>query len=481
MMRMDFLHRWSARVQPFYITAGPTDVVGTDSVVVTWALSEGATGKVEYGLTSAYGSSTTEEASFNYATHVQTVTGLTPATLYHYRVSSTNSTGSTVVSEDRVITTDSTAPVGTYYYPPAPIGGGSDDTAALNTWLATVPSGSEASPSIILFDPTATYTLTAADCRLHLRDRAWVYVYGMDPGLATGAASEAMNRCRINASSSTFGLNASVWAIGNNYGPCHDIKIVGFDIQGTNTANFQTVDQYSPGKETACGFQLYAAAGQYNVEIAYNVVEHVWGHGIYLRVTDGTTQWLNVNLHHNIIRGAGVMGIAVSNGNFIYIDDNLIYDSGLYPIDFEDGYSPSTLSDVYVRRNTLTDWVWTDTYPGPLAIVSWGGPLVHTRFTITDNVFAGTYRRLYDPNWDYVRGLIDFQCAAGSSAFTIDGNTSTVAKDGNQARLSNIAGVTFTDNAFTGSASGANGVNHTDVVLATTSCTSVVNTGNTIA
>ena len=72
--------------------------VTDDGATITWDLSEPGTGYVEYGTTTAYGSETVHEESFTYATHIQTITGLTPGTTYHYRVRSSAPSGDPVES-----------------------------------------------------------------------------------------------------------------------------------------------------------------------------------------------------------------------------------------------------------------------------------------------------------------------------------------------------------------------------------------------
>lgn len=79
--------------------------IGTTDVKITWTVSESATGQTEYGPTTAYGQLSTKEASFEYATHVQQITGLSPATLYHYRVHSETMSGEVLVSADVTFTT----------------------------------------------------------------------------------------------------------------------------------------------------------------------------------------------------------------------------------------------------------------------------------------------------------------------------------------------------------------------------------------
>jgi hypothetical protein len=110
----------------FTITSGPTSLnITQTSADITWSLSANATGVVDYGLTTAYGQSTTVENSYTWSTHSQNIPGpnppLQPNTTYHYRVRSTNASGNSVTSGDNTFTTsaaivvpppaDTTAPV----------------------------------------------------------------------------------------------------------------------------------------------------------------------------------------------------------------------------------------------------------------------------------------------------------------------------------------------------------------------------------
>ena len=72
---------------------------------ITWTLDEPATGQVEYGTTTAYGQFSLKETSFNYSSHIQMLSGLTPATLYHFRVHSENEANAESVSGDYTFTT----------------------------------------------------------------------------------------------------------------------------------------------------------------------------------------------------------------------------------------------------------------------------------------------------------------------------------------------------------------------------------------
>lgn len=98
---------------------GPTisNIVATvtspTTVTISWDLSEAGTGEVEFGTTTAYGSSGGVEARF-FTSHSQALEGFEPDTLYHFRVKSANALGYLSVSADGTFTTDALpAPPGT--------------------------------------------------------------------------------------------------------------------------------------------------------------------------------------------------------------------------------------------------------------------------------------------------------------------------------------------------------------------------------
>src|SRR4029077_13078681 len=104
------------------VTASPT---GTGAVI-TWTTNEPSTSQVEYGTTSAYGSSTTLDSS-KVVSHSQAISGLTTGQGDHYRVISSDAPGNTSVSGDQTFT---------------PTAGGLSDNFDTNTldpakWTAT--------------------------------------------------------------------------------------------------------------------------------------------------------------------------------------------------------------------------------------------------------------------------------------------------------------------------------------------------------
>ncbi len=110
---------------------------------ITWSTDEGATSQVEYGTTPDYGSVTPLDPEL-VTNHMVEVSGLTPATTYHYRVRSTDGAGNESLSSDFIVTT------------PAP------DTVVVTqaTWKRT-PYG-VLTVHATSTDPTATLTVYSA-------------------------------------------------------------------------------------------------------------------------------------------------------------------------------------------------------------------------------------------------------------------------------------------------------------------------------
>jgi hypothetical protein len=87
---------------------------GVTGATITWTTNEVADTQVEYGVTAAYGQSTTLNAALSTG-HSQALSGLTSGQLYHYRVKSKDAAGNLATSADQTFTTltapDTTPPV----------------------------------------------------------------------------------------------------------------------------------------------------------------------------------------------------------------------------------------------------------------------------------------------------------------------------------------------------------------------------------
>ncbi len=80
-----------------------------NSAVITWGTNEPTDTQIQYGTTTAYGSSTARVATL-VTVHSQTLTGLQPQTLYHYRVLSRDAAGNLATSLDNTFTTAAPLP-----------------------------------------------------------------------------------------------------------------------------------------------------------------------------------------------------------------------------------------------------------------------------------------------------------------------------------------------------------------------------------
>ena len=122
---------------------------------ITWATNEVATSQVEYGPTTAYGSTTTLDPTL-VTLHTQTLSGLTAGTLYHYRVRSTDAAGNLAVSTDSSFST--TPPPVLDTTPPVVSSVGASavtSTGATITWATD-----EVATSQVEYGPTTAYGST---------------------------------------------------------------------------------------------------------------------------------------------------------------------------------------------------------------------------------------------------------------------------------------------------------------------------------
>lgn len=99
---------------PPVISAIAVGNISATSATIIWSTDEPATSQIEYGITTAYGTVTTRDPLLA-INHSQTVSGLQPSTLYHYRIWSVDAAGNIAISGDNTFmttaATDTTPPV----------------------------------------------------------------------------------------------------------------------------------------------------------------------------------------------------------------------------------------------------------------------------------------------------------------------------------------------------------------------------------
>lgn len=93
---------------PPSISAVNATGITTNDATITWTTNEASTSQVEYGTTTAYGSSTSLNSSL-VTSHGAGLNGLVAGTLYHFRVRSKDAAGNEALSGDYTFTTTATA------------------------------------------------------------------------------------------------------------------------------------------------------------------------------------------------------------------------------------------------------------------------------------------------------------------------------------------------------------------------------------
>jgi GH25 family lysozyme M1 (1,4-beta-N-acetylmuramidase) len=112
--------------------------ITSSGATITWSTDQASSSQVEYGTTTAYGSMTTVDPTL-VTSHSRALTGLLAATVYHYRVRSTNASGAQGISGDFTFTTLAV---------PAPVisnvvAGSITSSGATITWSTDQPTSSQ--------------------------------------------------------------------------------------------------------------------------------------------------------------------------------------------------------------------------------------------------------------------------------------------------------------------------------------------------
>jgi hypothetical protein len=325
------------------ITTLQVSNVTQSAATVTWTLNMPATGQVQYGTTTAYGSSTTPETSYSYSTHVQAVSGLNAGTLYHYRVMSTNAGGLTVASSDWTFTTlaapaptptpvptptptpvptptptpvptPTPTPAPTPTPPPPPLGGSSSCTRNVNVdssgnsdVSSSLQSFLDASPNgaVICFASGGQYRVNGT---LHLSNRSNLTIEGNNATIFQTTRSATR-----------------IWLIDNGGS---NITMRNLTIRGANP---------NPGKwdvnyEHNHAIQVGGAIG---LDFNNLTIKNVGGDGLYL--SGGANRWADsIHLHNSTFDGIGRMGVTITDGaSNLVVDYNSFRNIGYYTWDIE--------------------------------------------------------------------------------------------------------------------------------------------------
>jgi hypothetical protein len=132
--------------------------ITTTAATITWTTNLAASSRVDYGTTTAYGKAVANPTMVT--SHSVTLTGLSPSTTYHYRITSQASTGTPASTADRTVKTasppDTTAPTVTGRMPANGATGVSRATTASATFSEPMTASTITTSTVILRDPSST-------------------------------------------------------------------------------------------------------------------------------------------------------------------------------------------------------------------------------------------------------------------------------------------------------------------------------------
>jgi len=159
--------------EPPIITKILVSSITETTAVITWTTDESATSQVEYGTTTAYGSSSALDVAL-VTSHSAALTGLEEDTTYHFVVKSKDATGNETKSEDKTFTTSSEAGtlpiIHSFEASPLSITAGSSATLSWDVSDATsvtidpgVGTFASSGTTLVLPALTTLYTLTATN------------------------------------------------------------------------------------------------------------------------------------------------------------------------------------------------------------------------------------------------------------------------------------------------------------------------------
>ena len=159
---------------------GTATSITSNSAVITWQTNKASDSQVEFGTTTAYGSSTALDSTMT-SSHSKTLTGLSPSTTYQYRVRSQDAGSSVAYSVNGTFTT-SAAPIDPFAPTPVVAINSGGTASAPYRADANVTGGSTAQYSCSV-DTSAVSS--PAPMAVYQSERAGEFIYSI-PNLTAG-------------------------------------------------------------------------------------------------------------------------------------------------------------------------------------------------------------------------------------------------------------------------------------------------------
>jgi hypothetical protein len=254
--------------------------IAATSATISWTTTQPADSQVDYGLTTAYGSTTALDVTL-VAAHSQPLTGLTAGTLYHYRAQSRNGSGLLATSADGSFTT-AQVPVISAVVVTAVTG-----SSATIAWTTDLPSNSQ-----IEYGLTSSYgSATALDPALVTAHSQTLT--GLTPGALYHFRVQSRNSAGLPATSADGTVTAVLGVTVSN--------VTVSNIQGAAAAINWTTDQPA---DTQIDYGLTTAYGSLTTLNPALVTGH--GQAVNTGLVPGTTYHIRVRSRN----AAGLIGFS---------------------------------------------------------------------------------------------------------------------------------------------------------------------------
>lgn len=464
------------------ITSGPTLAGSSPTTLsITWTADQFVQGWLQYGLTTAYGSETTHETSFDFQTHTQTIPGLTPSTLYHARPVVVNNVGLQTIGNDGAFTTDaSSVPTQTFYQNvvytdvvwPTGTGwtSGSEDTIRANIQALINSSGNGSGPQgngtthYIRHKLAAGAVYPIGAGNINLTGKSYLIFEGSGSQFEQGSYETVggVTRWRftsvghsggatIRGSGSPSGATGSVFYTqqGSDTATATDIRFHCLTIEG-NSTNYATTSAGNGG-EKQHGITLGGVNGAW---IDHCIIQKNKGDSIYVhdsRLGLGTYPSRNIRITFTTMRQNGRQGLGLIHFDGVTVEDCLFSDICYGAIDVEPNFAAETCANLRVERTTFGDWGWDpDFYGSPVFTTTpsaGAGVTLSGYIDIIDNVFAGVSKTTGRPvEWNSDVTFTPYTVFYKPALFTMTGNISLRQKAGPAVYLSRNTGGSIIQN-----------------------------------
>ena len=293
-------------VAPPVISGVGASSITSGGATISWTTNEASNTQVDYGTTTAYGSSTTLVSTL-VTSHSTTLSGLSSGTLYHYRVKSRDAAGNLATSGDFTFTTASTDTT------PPVISGVS--ASSITSGVATINwTTNEASDTQVDYGTTTAYgsstslvsmLVTSHSATLSGLSASTLYHYRVKS--RDGAGILATSGDFTFTTSSTTGASFYVATNGNDSNP------------GTQTQPFRTLSRgvnfLTPGAT------LFVRAGTYtaSTQLANIPSGTSWSAPVTIKAFPGEQVTL--------VGESGYQVVYFNNGNHHIVVDGFIIDA----------------------------------------------------------------------------------------------------------------------------------------------------------